>query len=135
MIDTSVLVAGLVEAHEFHDRARPHVVAASTGTVPGIVVAEAWAVLRAGPFNLDVDTVQQALAPWADVERLAVTPADAYRTVLRNGSAWQLGGNVHDLLIALTCRSHGLELATLDRRQAHLARRHLGLEVTLLLDA
>jgi predicted nucleic acid-binding protein len=132
VIDTSVLVAGLVENHEFHPLARPYVAAAAEGRVPGIVLVETWAVLRRGPWNLDAATVQQALAPWATSDRIAATPAEAYAEVLRVGRSLNLGGNVHDLLIAHTCVAFGLPLATFDRRQAALARTLPDLAVTLL---
>ncbi|CAN5749995.1 hypothetical protein BH23ACT10_BH23ACT10_13210 [soil metagenome] len=134
MIDTSVMVAGLVENHEFHDLARPHVVAAADGSVPGIVLAETWAALRRGPWNLGSDVVEETLAPWAASDRIVATPVDAYELVLRQGRSLNLGGSVHDMLIALTCAAHGLPLTTLDRRQAVLARTLPTLPVTSLLD-
>jgi predicted nucleic acid-binding protein len=133
VIDTSVMVAGLVANHEFHTIARPHVTAAADGKVPGIVLAETWAALRRAPWNLDARTVEAALAPWADADRIVATPATAYAEVLRTGRSLNLGGNVHDLLIALTCRDHGLPLLTLDRRQSTLATGLAGLDSTLLL--
>ncbi len=133
MIDTSVMVAGLVTNHEFHALARPHVAAAARGRVPGIVLAETWAALRRAPWNLDARTVEVALAPWSDETRIVATPASAYLGVLRTGRSLNLGGNVHDLLIALTCRDHDLPLVTLDRRQSVLAEQTAGLEPTLLL--
>lgn len=132
MIDTSVMVAGLVDNHEFHQLARPHVARAARGMVPGIVVAESWAALRRGPWHLGTDVVEQLLAPWASADRIGVTPADAYAYVLRSGRTLHLGGSVHDLLIALTCAAHELPLVTLDRRQAGLARGLPDLAVTLL---
>ena len=135
MIDTSVMVAGLVTNHEFHSVARPHVAAAAGGRVPGIVVAETWAALRRAPWNLDARTVETALAPWGDEDRIVATPASVYAEVLRTGRSLNLGGNVHDLLIALTCRDHGLPLVTLDRRQSTLAAGLAGLDSTLLLPA
>lgn len=133
MIDTSVMVAGLVSNHEFHAVARPHVVGSVRRQVPGIVVAETWAVLRRAPWNLDAATVEAALAPWAAEGRIATTPAASYVEAMRLGRSLNLGGNVHDLLIALTCVAHGLALTTLDRRQASLATSLPGLDVELLL--
>lgn len=133
MIDTSVMVAGLVTNHEFHATARPHVAAAARGQVAGIVLAETWAALRRAPWNLDARTVETALAPWRDEDRIVATPTSAYAEVLRTGRSLNLGGNVHDLLIALTCRAHGLPLVTLDRRQSTLAAGLAGLDSTLLL--
>lgn len=135
MIDTSVMVAGLVTNHEYHVLARPHVAAAARGQVPGIVLAETWAALRRAPWNLDARTVGAALAPWGDQDRIVATPASAYEEILRTGRSLNLGGNVHDLLIALTCRDHDLPLVTLDRRQAALAAELAGLDTTLLLPA
>lgn len=133
MIDTSVMIAGLVSNHQFHVLARPHLADAAKGSVPGIVVAETWAALRRAPWHLDAATVGAALAPWAASERIAATPDAAYVEVLRTGHSLNLGGNVHDLLIAMTCREHDLPLTTLDRRQATLAEAIPGLQVTLLL--
>lgn len=133
MIDTSVMVAGLVTNHEFHALARPHVAAAARSQVPGIVLAEAWAALRRAPWNLDARTVEAALVPWSDQGRIVATPASAYAEILQSGRSLNLGGNVHDLLIALTCRDHGLPLVTLDRRQSTLAAELAGLDTTLLL--
>lgn len=133
MIDTSVMVAGLVTNHEFHTIARPHVAAAAHGQVPGIVLAETWAALRRAPWNLDARTVETALAPWCDQKHIAATPPTAYVEILRTGRSLNVGGNVHDLLIAMTCRDHGLPLVTLDRRQSTLAARLAGLDSTLLL--
>jgi predicted nucleic acid-binding protein len=133
VIDTSVLVAGLIEDHEFYALARPSVVTAAGGRIPGIVLAETWAVLRRAPWNLDSATVEKALAPWIAEERIVATPPSTYVAVLRAGRSLNLGGNVHDLLIAYTCARAGLPLATLDPRQATLAGSLPGLTVTLLL--
>jgi predicted nucleic acid-binding protein len=127
------MVAGLVTNHEFHALARPHVAVAARGRVPGIVLAETWAALRRAPWNLDARTVEVTLAPWCDEGRIVATPTSAYTEVLRTGRSLNLGGNVHDLLIALTCRDHDLPLVTLDRRQSILAAELAGLESTLLL--
>jgi len=132
VIDTSVMLAGLVSNHEFHDLARPFVAEAARGRVPGIVLAETWAALRRAPWHLDAETVEQALSPWASEDRIVATPPFAYAQILRTGHSLNLGGNVHDLLIALTCADNDLPLATLDRRQATLARTIPGLETVLL---
>lgn len=134
MIDTSVMVAGLVPDHVFHERARPYLAATLAGKVPGIVLAESWAVLRRAPWLLESGTVAEVLKPWASAERVAVTPADAYVNALREGATLNLGANVHDMLIAYTCSAAGLPLVTLDRQQAALAATLPRLEVVLLLD-
>lgn len=105
---------------------------AATSRVPGIVLAETWGALRRAPWNLDVRTVEAVLAPWGDESSIVATPASAYSEVVRTGRSLNLGGNVHDLLVALTCRQHGLPLVTLDRRQSTLAAGLAGLDTTLL---
>lgn len=133
MIDTSVMLAGLVRNHEFHEVARPHVIEATRRQIPGIVVAETWAALRRAPWHLDATSVQEALDPWASENRIVPTPASSYVEAVRTGRSLNIGGNIHDLLIAMTCVEHGLPLTTLDRRQATLSSSLPGLDVTLLL--
>jgi len=133
VIDTSVLVAGLIESHEFHQLAGPLVASAEDAQVPGMVIAETWAVLRKAPWHFHPATVQAVLQPWLSEGRVVVTPASAYVAAIRDGRRLSIGGNIFDLLIAYTCASAGLPLATLDRRQAAMAREIPGLEVTLLL--
>lgn len=132
MIDTSVLVAGLVEQHEHHDLARPAVRQAADQPLPGIVLAEAWSVLRRHPFELAAEVVAVALGPWTEKRRVLATPPELYVAALRAGPALHLGGNVHDYLIVLTCRQHDVGLLTLDRRQARLGAEVDGLDVRLL---
>lgn len=131
MLDTSVLVAGLITNHEHHVHAQPHVATARGAQIPGIVLAETFARLRGYPFNVDVETVTTLLAPWSAEGRLLATPIAAHVQALDDARTLNLGGNIHDLLIVLTCKHHGLGIVTLDRRQATLAR-FTATEVTLL---
>lgn len=133
MIDTSVLLAGLVSNHEHHVLARPHVVAARTMPLPGIVLAEAFARLRGRPFGFDVTTAVSLLAPWRSPDRVLATPADAYVAAFDLAEEFHLGGNVHDLLIAMTVAGSHERLVTLDRRQARIAEGIVN-EVVNLLD-
>lgn len=133
MIDTSVMVAGLFESHQFNKEARPYVTAAAKGQVPGIVLAETWANIRRPPWSLNAAVASELLAPWMSNERLVATPVEAYVQTLRSGRALNIGGAIHDMLIARTCAAFGLGLVTLDRRQAALARTLPGLTVNLLL--
>jgi predicted nucleic acid-binding protein len=132
MIDTSVLVAGLIPDHEFHTRARPHVVAAAAGALPAPVVAEAWSALRRSPWNLPPVAVAALLAPWHDPARLAAPSAASYAAALADAQRTGAGAGIHDLVIAHTCAVSGLALATLDRQQAARAREIDGLSVELL---
>jgi predicted nucleic acid-binding protein len=133
MIDTSVLVAGLIPDHEFHVIARPHVVLAADGRIPAPVVAEAWAALRRSPWNLSPATVATLLAPWGHAERLAAPSAAGYAAALADAERSGAGAGVHDLVIAHSCAEAGMGLATLDRQQAASARDIDGLTVDLLL--
>jgi predicted nucleic acid-binding protein len=133
VIDTSVLVAGLIPDHEFHDRAWPHVAQAVAAGLPGPVLVEAWAVLRRAPWNLGPDVVSALLAPWSDAERIVAPSASDYVAAADDAARFGAGGGVHGLVIARTCRAAGLGLATLDRRQAAMARELDGIDVTLLL--
>ena len=132
MIDTSVLVAGLIPDHEFHVRARPHVVAAARGRIPGPVLAEAWSVLRRAPWNLGPDVVGALLAPWTDEARIVAPSSADFSAAVEDAARLGAGGGVHDLVIARTCATSRLGLVTLDRRQAAMARELDDLDVTLL---
>lgn len=130
MIDTSVMVAALLTQHEHHAIARPYLPA--DGQVPGIVLAETFAQLRR-TFALSAETAMTALAHWAGApKRIAVLPASAYAEVFKRIVELNLGGNIHDALIAKTCAHNKLPLATLDRRQ-HAIALAFGVESTYLL--
>lgn len=133
MIDTSVLVAGLIPDHEFHIRARPAVVAAARGRIPGPVIAEAWAVLRRAPWNLGPDVVGALLAPWSDEARIVAPASSDFVLAVEDAARLGSGGGVHDLVIARACATAQLGLVTLDRRQAAMAREIVDLDVTLLI--
>lgn len=119
MIDTSALVAGLVADHEHHDLARPHLGGAR---VPAIVLAETFAQLRR-TFRQRADTSAALLRPWwgAAPERVLPTSAATLSTALGRAAELDLGGNIHDALVAQVCIEHGVGLVTLDRRQHALA--------------
>ncbi len=66
VFDTSILVAGIVEAHPHHARARVWLEAVANGTHEGMMswhaVAEAWAVLTRLPKPLTLSGEQARLA-------------------------------------------------------------------------
>lgn len=130
MIDTSAMLAGLLTQHEHHALARPHL--PKDGPIPAIVLAEAYAQLRR-TFALTADAAMEAIGFWAlETKRIAALPAGAYSDVFGRARALDLGGNVHDALIAKTCAHHNLTLATLDRRQ-HTIALAFGVKSTYLL--
>lgn len=119
MIDTSALVAALVADHEYHGIARPHL--AGIMRVPAIVLAETFSQLRR-TFGQSATTSARLLASWwQDSERILPTTATALSAILSRAAELDLGGNVHDALIAQVCHEHQVGLLTADRRQHRIA--------------
>lgn len=132
MIDTSALVAALISEHEHHELARPHL--AGITRVPAIVLAETFSQLRR-TFGQSAAVSAGLLAPWWEDERkILPTSAAALSTVLGRARELDLGGNVHDALIAQVCHENQVGLATVDTRQHRLALA-LGVDSTFLLAA
>ncbi len=130
MIDTSAMVAALLTQHEHHALARRHL--PKKGPIPAIVLAETFAQLRR-TFSLTADASMAAIGFWAlDPTRIAALPAEALPDVFGRAKALDLGGSIHDALIAKTCAHHKLTLATLDRRQ-HAIALAFGVKSTYLL--
>lgn len=132
MIDTSALVAALVSDHEHHELARPRL--AEIKRVPAIVLAETFSQLRR-TFGQPADLSARLLASWwQESERVLPTTTAALLVVLSRAGELDLGGNVHDALIAQVCRENRLSLLTADGRQHRLALA-LGVDSTYLLAA
>lgn len=130
MIDTSALVAALVADHEHHELARPRL--AGITHVPAIVLAETFSQLRRA-FGQPADSSARLLSGWwADSQRVLPTTSAALSTVLSRAGELDLGGNVHDALIAQVCRESQVGLLTADGRQHRLALA-LGVDSTYLL--
>lgn len=119
MIDTSAMVAALVSSHEHHALVRPHLTARAR--IPAIVLAETYGQLRC-TFAQPAEAAAALLAPWATDSRhvLGTNPRVTERTFSR-AVELDLGGNIHDALIAACCADAGVALVTLDRRQHTLA--------------
>ncbi|HET8929375.1 MAG TPA: PIN domain-containing protein [Acidimicrobiales bacterium] len=129
MIDTSALVAALISGHEYHALARPRLAEATR--VPAIVLAETFSQLRR-TFGQSAAVSSGLLSTWWEDERKVLpTSAVALSTVLGRARELDLGGNVHDALIAQVCRENRLGLVTVDARQHRLALA-LGVESTYL---
>jgi predicted nucleic acid-binding protein len=127
MIDTSAMLAALVADHEHHALARPHLTTRTR--VPAIVLAEAFSQLRR-TFGQSAATAAALLAPWSDRRTVLPTTGAATAQVLARARELELGGNIHDALVAQVCAAHGL--VTLDGRQHRLALA-LGVDSTYLL--
>ncbi|MDA8392888.1 MAG: PIN domain-containing protein, partial [Actinomycetota bacterium] len=107
---------------------------AETKRVPAIVLAETFSQLRR-TFGQPADLSARLLASWwQESERVLPTTTAALLVVLSRAGELDLGGNVHDALIAQVCRENRLSLLTADGRQHRLALA-LGVDSTYLLAA
>ncbi|HUQ64233.1 MAG TPA: PIN domain-containing protein [Acidimicrobiales bacterium] len=130
MIDTSTMVAALVVTHEHHRIARPRLTAELR--VPAIVLAETFSQLRR-TFSQPAETAALLLHTWtSDTSRILPTSALVVRSTFARAVELDLGGGIHDALIAQTCVAHRTELVTLDRRQHRIALA-MGAQSTYLL--
>jgi predicted nucleic acid-binding protein len=135
MLDTSALLAALVDNHAWHALARPHLPRPERSRLPGIVLAETYARLRGEPFRVSAEAAASLLSPWWTKGEILATPAELYARALEDAPTLNLGGQIHDYLIALTCAHHRCPLVTTDRRQADLARavfEDVGRQLTLI---
>lgn len=124
------MVAAMVVTHEHHLLARPRLTADLR--VPAIVLAETFAQLRR-TFSQPAETATLLLGTWtADVDRILPTSAEVVRSTFARAVELDLGGGIHDALIAQTCIEHHAPLVTLDRRQ-HRVALAMGAQSTYLL--
>jgi predicted nucleic acid-binding protein len=118
--DTSVLVAGFVVEHPFHDVAESAVAEVrAEGHLVAHTVAETYAVLSAPGFVYR--TEPEAVVSYLDEFLEGSVPIqprpEAYREALEILSGNRRGGApIYDALIALTARDAGATLISLDRR-------------------
>lgn len=130
MIDTSAMVAALLSSHEHHAVARPCLTADLR--VPAIVLAESFAQLRR-TFGQPAETAALLLHAWtSDDGRILPTSASVVRSTFARAVELDMGGGIHDALIAQACVEHDAPLVTLDRRQ-HRVALALGARSTYLL--
>ena len=96
MMDTSALVAALIEDHQHHALSRRHLVADIR--LPAIVVAETFAQLRR-TFGQSAATATAVVSPLATGPGTVLpTTASAVSAVLARAVELDLGGNIHDAL-------------------------------------
>ena len=115
--DTSVVVAAHVEGHQHHRRASH--AAAECSHVLGIVLTEAWSVLRRH-FQVPASDTARMLRAYATDRQVVPAPTSVFHDVLNHGADLRLGGNVHDFLIVRTAAAAGLRLVTFDRGMERL---------------
>ena len=124
LFDTSVLIAGLVEAHPDHRVAFPWIRRVHAGQVRGAVaahsLAEAYAVLTALPHQPRITPAAGLRLIEASVRRFRVVPLGArdYLMVVRAlAEAGLPGGIVYDALVARAAdKSRAESILTLNRR-------------------
>lgn len=118
-MDTSALVAALIADHEHHALARPHL--RPENPISAIVLAETFSQLRR-TFAQPAHTATALLRPWTgDQKGVLPTSAAVVADTFARAAELDLGGSIHDALIASVHAAHGVELVTLDARQHQLA--------------
>ncbi|MGQ0632515.1 MAG: PIN domain-containing protein [Sporichthyaceae bacterium] len=129
-MDTSALVAALISGHQHHALARPHLRA--DAAIPAIVLAETFSQLRR-TFGQSAANAAAVLEPWAARRnRVLPTTAAAIASTFARAGELDLGGNIHDALVAAVHAEKGLVMVTLDGRQHRIALA-LGAKSTYLL--
>lgn len=118
--DTSVLVAGFVSGHRFHEAALSALAEVRAGgSLIAHTTAETYAVLSApgGVYRVEPHAVMAYLDQFLQGSSPLQPRPSAYREALDllagNGRA---GGAIYDALIALTARDADAELVSLDGR-------------------
>lgn len=117
-LDTSVVVAALLDWHEAHEPARR---AANGGAIPAHALLESYSVLTRlpAPHRVGPDVARSLLAGWFPSERILLPGSGLVRSIVdRLAEAGIGGGAAYDALIGLTAADHGAELRTRDQRAA-----------------
>lgn len=135
--DSSVLVAGFVSGHRFHEAALAALSEVrASGSLIAHTAAETYAVLSApgGVYRAEPHAVVAYLDQFLDGSSPIQPRPSAYREALgllaENGQA---GGAIYDALIALAARDADAELVSLDGR-AEKTYALCGIEARLLAD-
>jgi predicted nucleic acid-binding protein len=123
LFDTSVLVAGIVEAHPMHNRALPWLQRGKAGEFDFMVtthsLAELYAVLTKLPVKPRISPATAWRLVHENVETSArlvpLSPSD-YRYIVKRMAEFGLtGGIIYDALIARAAQKSGVErLLTFD---------------------
>lgn len=118
LLDTSVLIAALVEAHQSHDRAFPLLRAARNREYEWFVsqhtLAELYCNLTRLPYEPKItpkgarDAIRHDITALAHV--VALSPADYGKVIERMAALGLTGATIYDALIA-----HAAEKAGVDR--------------------
>jgi predicted nucleic acid-binding protein len=112
LLDTSVIISGIVESHPMHPKCLPWLQRAKAGEVEGIVashtLAETYAVLTTLPVKPRISPlvaerlIDNNLQPNARIVPLTV--ADYWSTIQRMAETGLSGGTMYDAIIATVAR-------------------------------
>jgi predicted nucleic acid-binding protein len=128
LFDTSVLVAGIVEAHPMHPRSLSWLQQAKAGDFEFLVVthslAETYAVLTTLPVKPRISPAVGLRLVHSNIEEAAkivhLTTADYRATIKRMADMGLSGGTIYDALIAAAAqRSSVARLLTLNPHDFH----------------
>lgn len=118
--DSSVLIAGFVSSHRFHQAVLPTLVeVAEGGSLIAHTIAEAYSVLSApgGVYRAEpravLDYLDQFLGKGPPIPVAPAAYREALDLLVANGRP---GGGVYDALIGLAARDAEVALASLDGR-------------------
>ncbi len=118
--DSSVLIAGFVPSHRFHEAVLPSLAeVARGGGLIAHTIAETYSVLSApaGPYRAEPRAVVMYLDQFMSDEPAIATTSAAYRKALDLlAASGRSGGAIYDALIALAALDAGVTLVSLDRR-------------------
>jgi toxin FitB len=117
--DTSVLVAGFVSSHRFHDDVMPALgQVRRRGNLIAHTIAEAYSVLSApgGVYRAEPAAVVAYLDQFIADEPIPVRPSSYREALDLLAGANRAGGAVYDALIGLAARDAEVTLLSLDAR-------------------
>jgi predicted nucleic acid-binding protein len=118
--DTSVLVAGFVPDHRFHEVAESALIEVrAEGRLIAHTIAETFSVLSAanGVYRVEPGAVVAYLDQLLDGSSPVQPHPGAYRKALGLlADRGRVGGTIYDALIAFAARDAGATLVSLDRR-------------------
>jgi predicted nucleic acid-binding protein len=119
--DSSVLVAGFLPKHPFHEQALAALPSVrSVGRLVAHTMAEAYSVLTSHPFSHPTANVLRYLDQFVDRPPIGLSPS-AYPAAMQTlAEAEVTGSAIYDGLIAAAVREGELRLMSLDRRAARV---------------
>ena len=117
LFDTSVIVAGLIEAHPMHGRAFPWIKQARDEKLELVVaahtIAESYAVLSSLPIKPRISPLVARKLLLENIESvgklISLTPAEYLNTINRLAKIGLVGGIVYDALIAKVAQKSRVE--------------------------